>query len=405
MKTRKSSRESVHKLKLLLEFGKRIVAERNLDSLLTLLAKEAKVILNAERCTIFFLDKKKKLLWSRIAQGTHEIITFPLEKGIAGESVRRGKLLNVKNAYRDPRHNAQIAQEIGYKVRSILTAPMKNLHNEILGAFQVLNKKSGKPFDKEDEKILIILSSQAAVAIENTNLYHQVRQATQDTIFRLAAAAEYKDKDTASHLIRMSRYSSLIAEELGYSKKYCENIRLASPMHDIGKLGVPDAILMKPGKLTEEEWEEMKKHPLYGAEILMDSQNELIQMSERIALSHHEKYDGSGYPKGLKGEEIPMEGRIVALADVFDALTSKRIYKEKFSLDETVKIIRAGSGQHFDPKVIQAFEKVLPKIIKVMNDLMNKPKEFHRSHPKENSPHTEPLLKKYRFETPPALLA
>lgn len=365
--SRQSPTERIRKLELLLEFGKKIVAEKNLDSLLELLAKEVKTILNAERCTIFLLDKKRKILWSKIAQGAQGIITIPWHKGIAGETVQTGKLLNIKDAYRDPRFNPGIDKRTGYKTRSILTAPMKNLHDEIVGAFQVLNKRSLKPFDREDEKILTILSSQAAVAIENAQLYEQVQQAAQDTIFRLAATAEYKDKDTASHLRRMSTYSMLIAEALGYSKDYCKMIQLASPMHDIGKVGIPDAILTKPGKLDEQEWIEMKRHPLYGAEILKHSENELIYISERIAFTHHEKYDGSGYPKGLKGEEIPIEGRIVALADVFDALTSKRFYKEQIPLEETLKIIREGSGKHFDPKVVQAFEKVLPQIVEVMN--------------------------------------
>lgn len=379
-----ASKERVRKLELLLEFGKRIVAERSLDSLLVLLAKEVKTILEADRCSIFVLDKKKKILWSKVAHGTPDIISIPWNKGIAGETVKTGKMLNIKDAYRDSRFNPEVDRKTGYVTQSILTAPMKNLHGEVLGAFQVLNKKSRKEFDTEDEEILTILSSQAGVALENAQLYEQVRQTTEDTIFRLAAAAEYKDRDTASHLVRMSRYSVLIAEALGYSKEYCVNIHLASPMHDIGKLGVPDAVLMKPGKLDEKEWAEMKKHPFYGGEILKNSDNELIRMSQRIALSHHEKYDGSGYPQGLKGEEIPMEGRIVALADVFDALTSKRVYKEKFSLEETLKIIRDGAGKHFDPKVVQAFERVLPRITEIMNQYADKPEELRAASPKES---------------------
>ena len=245
---------------------------------------------------------------------------------------------------------------------------MKNLRDEVLGVFQVLNKKSGNPFGKEDAELLGILANQAAAAVENVQLYEQVRDAAHDTIFRLAAAAEYKDKDTGRHIMRMSRYSALIARAMGFPEKFCENILLASPMHDIGKLGVPDAILGKPATLDREEWEEMRKHTLYGAEILKGSENELIRMSEKIALCHHEKYDGSGYPQGLKGEDIPIEGRITALADVFDALTSKRVYKEKYALEETLKIIREGKGRHFDPRVVEAFEGALPGLVEVMRE-------------------------------------
>jgi len=357
----------VKKLRLLLEFSKRIVAEKTSDGLLALLAEEAKSLLAADRCTIFILDKNKKILWSKVAQGSPSMIAFPWDKGIAGEAARTGKTLNIKNARKDSRFNPQVDRDTGYRTKSILTTPMKNLREEVQGVFQVLNKTNGKSFNKEDEELLAILARQAGAAVENVQLYEQVLEAAQDTIFRLAAAAEYKDKDTGEHILRMSRYTALIAEEMGFPPRFCENLRIASSMHDIGKLGVPDAILGKPASLNETEWVEMRKHTLYGAEILKDSTNELIKMSHKIALSHHEKFDGSGYPSGLKGEAIPIEGRITALADVFDALTSKRAYKEKFSMKETLRIIRDGVGKHFDPKVGEAFERVLPKMVEILH--------------------------------------
>ena len=386
-KSASSSKEKIRKLELLLEFSKKNVLERNPDILLSILASEAKVLLDADRCSIFILDKKRKVLRSKIALGTR-CITIPWDKGLAGQAVRSGKMLNIKDAYKDPQFLSGIDRKTGYVTRSILTAPMKNLKEEVLGVFQVLNKKSHKPFDKEDEDLLSILTGQGAVAIENAQLYQQIRQATQDTIFRLAAAAEFKDSDTGAHLGRMSRYSALIAKGLGYPREFRENILLASPMHDVGKMGVPDAVLMKPGKLDEKEWAEMRKHTIYGGEILKGSDNELIQMSRRIALSHHEKFDGSGYPLGLKGGEIPIEARIIALADVFDALTSKRVYKEKMSAESALTIIHAGSGRHFDPRVIRAFEKVLPKILEVLKEFEGKERE-KEPEPGENDPQIE----------------
>jgi putative two-component system response regulator len=187
-----------------------------------------------------------------------------------------------------------------------------------------------------------------------------------EQIIRLAAAVEYKDHDTRAHLWRMSQYSAIIAREMGFDPEWVENLRLAAPMHDIGKIGVPDAILNKPGKLNDEEWVEMKKHPVYGADILKDSDNILMQMSATVALCHHEKWDGSGYPRGLKGEDIPIEARIATLADVFDALTSKRVYKPSFSLDETMGIIDRDAGKHFDPKVVEAFRRSLSSITEIM---------------------------------------
>ncbi|HOW28865.1 MAG TPA: GAF domain-containing protein [Elusimicrobiota bacterium] len=363
-------KEWQRRLSILLGYAKKISAETELDRLLQLLMDEAKRVLQADRCTVFLLDKKRNELWSRMASG-NEVIRVPAYKGIVGETVTSGRTIHIPDAYGDSRFNKEIDRITGYHTRNLLTAPMRNNRREIIGAFQVLNKKRGS-FTPQDEKILLIFADQAAVAIENTRLYEEVRHASQDTIIRLASAAEYKDKDTRNHLERMSRYCALIAEQMDMPKSFIEDILLASPMHDIGKLGVADAILKKPGKLEAVEWTEIKRHPIYGADILRNSDNDLIQMSERIARSHHEKWDGSGYPLGLKKEEIPLEGRIVALADVFDALTSKRCYKDALPIEETLKIIREGAGTHFDPDVVSAFYRALPKIMKVMDDFADK---------------------------------
>jgi HD-GYP domain-containing protein (c-di-GMP phosphodiesterase class II) len=367
----KKLREWRRRLSLLLEYTRKMSVKKELDPLLGLLVEEAKRVLKADRCTVFLLDKKKNELWSRIASGD-QVIRVPAGRGIVGEAVTQGKVINIADAYQDKRFNQDVDKATGYKTRNLLTAPMRNNKRDIIGAFQVLNKKSG-PFDDNDEQILLLFSEQAATALENAKLYDDIRFAAKDTIFRLAYAAEYKDHDTRNHLERMSRYSAILAEEVGLSSDSCQNILLASPMHDIGKLGVPDSILKKPDKLNDAEWDEMKKHPLYGASILRDSENELIQMSERIAKSHHEKWDGSGYPLGLKGEEIPIEGRIVAIADVFDALTSKRCYKPAFSMEHALNIIREGSAKHFDPKCVEAFFKSLPKMMKVMEEYSDMP--------------------------------
>jgi putative two-component system response regulator len=184
----------------------------------------------------------------------------------------------------------------------------------------------------------------------------------------------------------MSRYSAVLAEEMGMPPQWVQNIQLASPMHDIGKLGVPDDVLKKPGKLNDQEWDEMKRHPLYGAEILSGSDNELIQMSEKVARSHHEKWDGSGYPLGLRGEDIPLEGRIVALADVFDALTSRRVYKPAFSMEETLLIVRQGAGKHFDPKCVDALFRALPRLTQIMNEFADRPEHMGALPPKDAPP-------------------
>lgn len=192
--------------------------------------------------------------------------------------------------------------------------------------------------------------------------YDKIKAVSFETISRLSRAAEYMDDSTSTHLQRISQYAELIAREMGLDSDMVESIRWASPMHDVGKIGIPDRILMKPGKLTPEEWEIMKKHSEIGAKILEGSDQELIKLAEMIALTHHEKWDGSGYPKGLKGKEIPLAGRITAIADVFDALISRRPYKEAFNFDKSVAIIKESSGTHFDPEVAEAFMRVEPEI-------------------------------------------
>lgn len=185
--------------------------------------------------------------------------------------------------------------------------------------------------------------------------FEKIKLASLDTIYRLSTAAEYKDEDTGAHILRMSNYSAAVARKMGLNEKTVEAILYAAPMHDVGKIGTPDSILLKPGKLDPDEWETMKQHTTNGGRILEGSDAGFIKLGEVIALTHHEKWDGSGYPKGLKGSKIPLVGRIVAIGDVFDALTSKRPYKEPFSLEKSYGIIQEGKGTHFDPAVVDAF--------------------------------------------------
>jgi putative two-component system response regulator len=199
----------------------------------------------------------------------------------------------------------------------------------------------------------------------------QTYQAQLETTERLAIAAEYKDEDTANHIKRMSRYSHLLAIKLGLTPHDYEIVLNASPMHDVGKMGIRDAILLKPGKLDPDEWEIMKRHAAIGGKILGGSSSELLQAGEIIALSHHEKWDGSGYPNGLSGEDIPLHGRIVAIADVFDALTSKRPYKDAFSNEKSIEIMREGKGKHFDPAILDVFLDNFSEIEKIQSKCLD----------------------------------
>lgn len=186
-----------------------------------------------------------------------------------------------------------------------------------------------------------------------------------DTINRLSIAAEFRDDDTGFHISRISRYCILIAEKLGMSKSEIENIQHASPMHDVGKIGIPDSILLKKGKLTKEEFETMKTHTTIGARILGGSRSEILWLAQRIAATHHEKWDGSGYPKGLSKEDIPPVGMIVGLADTFDALTSLRPYKKPYPIDVVLEIIKKERGYHFSPEVADVFLENIDRFIEI----------------------------------------
>lgn len=194
---------------------------------------------------------------------------------------------------------------------------------------------------------------------------HELRSTRLQVIQRLGRAAEYRDNETGNHILRMSHISALLAKSIGWNEADCELMLHASPMHDIGKIGIPDHILLKPGKLSPEEWEIMKTHAVIGANILEGDDSDLMRCASEIALSHHEKWDGSGYPNGLAGEAIPLAGRIAALADVFDALTSERPYKKAWTVEAAVDFIKQYQGSHFDPDLVPVFLTQLPEILNI----------------------------------------
>jgi len=196
----------------------------------------------------------------------------------------------------------------------------------------------------------------------------QLAQSYNDAIYMLGEASEFKDADTGTHIWRMAAYSSALAAASGWKKDACQQLELAAPMHDIGKLGIPDAILHKPGKLDAQEWSVMQTHATVGYKILSKSAAPLLQMAATIAHCHHEQWDGSGYPRGLAGEDIPEMARIVAIADVFDALTTKRPYKEVWPLDRVMETLHSSAGSHFEPRLVEHFTRILPQILAIQQE-------------------------------------
>jgi len=358
------------KLNLLVDFGMKVSNEIKLDALLDVVAAQITKIMNAARCIIFLKDTEVRELWSKITQGKgieQTEIRVPLGgKSAAALAANSGEIVNITNAYEDPRFTMEIDMVTDFRTRDVVAVPLKNKNGRVLGVFQVSNKNDGTPFDHNDEGILMLLAAMAAGAIEIARLYEDIHVAQLETIYRLAVTAEYRDQqDTRSHLKNISIISYLLALALGLSQKDADLIKNASPLHDIGKVALADNILLKPSKLSGDEYEKMKTHTTYGGRILEGAHSKILQTAHKISLCHHERWDGTGYPNGLKGEAIPLEARIVSVADVFDALCMDRVYKTAWTPDDAFKFIEEESGRSFDPNVVDAFKVIFPTVRKI----------------------------------------
>lgn len=347
----------------LLKIGQTVAAETNIDTLLEVIAEETKSAIQADRCSVFLLDKVKHELWSKVALGMDkQEIRFPADKGLAGHVVRTGETINIKNAYVDERFNKEIDLKTGYKTTTILCMPIKNLNQEIIGAFQVLNKINGE-FSEQDEDLLVAIGSSAGIALENAQLfkkqeelYTEQKMLFDSFIDTLATSIDARDKITAGHSTRVKLYSGLISRQMELDEDYIEAIEKAAILHDIGKIGIKDSVLQKEGKLTDEEYQHIQEHVSITFNILKKiHMTEEFKMVNEIASSHHEKFDGSGYYRKLKGEDIPLGGRILAVSDVFDAITSKRHYRDKMPIINVINILLKDCNAHFDPNIVDAF--------------------------------------------------
>ena len=359
----KDAEQNTTLLLALSKIARTVNAEANLDKLLITIAEQTRLVLNADRCTVFLYDKNKNELWSKVALGMEsEEIRFSADKGFAGYVVKTGETIKIKDAYNDSRFNKEIDKHTGYKTYNLLCMPMRNIKFEIIGVFQVLNKKDGD-FTDADEDILLAIGTNAGIAIEN-NLLFSIQQKMleeQQKLFAgfidtLAASIDARDKITLGHSNRVKLYSELIAKKIGLNKDVTEIISKAAMLHDIGKIGIKDAVLQKKGALTKEEYEHIKEHVKITYDILCKTNmNSSFSEIAEIAASHHEKYDGTGYFRGLKGEEIPFGGRILAVSDVFDAITSVRHYRDRMPMSDALDIMIEGKNKHFDGKIIDAF--------------------------------------------------
>ncbi|XEC95150.1 DUF3369 domain-containing protein [Paenibacillus tarimensis] len=264
---------------------------------------------------------------------------------------------------------ADVLQEIEhafeYKTSSFNDTHFVVFFQSKFGSENVIYLRGNSRLSEWDRYLIEIYCSNVSVAFENMYLNAEMENTQKEIIYTLGEIVENRSNETGNHVKRVAEYSKLLALKAGLPEEEAELLRLASPMHDVGKVGIPDSVLNKPGKLTAEEYELMKKHTLLGYGMLNHSQKEIIQTAATIALQHHEKYDGSGYPNGLKGEEIHIYSRITTIADVFDAISSERVYKKAWPLEDCLSLLRSERGRHFDPKLVDLFLDHLDGILNI----------------------------------------
>ncbi len=342
---------SYEELAILYDLSSRLGTQSRLDEICRIIEEEVQKVLPVTNLAILLVDEAQGLISSQYARSDQGKVHPPFHlkqgEGITGQVLETRAPRLVCDVESDP-----LFRKVTYPVRSLLCAPMI-VQDKVIGTINASDRRSGEEFTSYDLKLLSAIASEAGIAIGNARLLTEMKNLFLSTVKSLVSAIDAKDDYTHRHSQRVARYSVAIAAEMGLSPNDQEEIQLAALLHDVGKIGTPEDILLKPGTLTKEEWLEMKKHPLHSVQIL-----EQIKPFEKIArwVRHeHERYDGLGYPDGIKGDEIPMPSRIIAVADAYDAMTSDRHYRKRMSKAMALERIRQSSGTQFDPQVVKAF--------------------------------------------------
>ena len=342
-----------------------ISSRREYNELLELLANMGRTLTNADRCSVWVLSDDKKTLETKVSHGV-DSIRIPVGRGIVGSAIEMGEKIIIDDVYRDPRFNTEVDKKTGYKTKSMLVVPMYDNNNNIIGAFQAINRRGKQEhFDKRDIQRLMLASTYAAETLVAVKLEEEITQTQQEVVFTMGAIGESRSKETGNHVKRVAEYSKILALAYGLPKEEAELLKQASPMHDIGKVAIPDAILNKPGRFDENEREIMNRHAELGYQMVNKSKRPLLKAAATIAYEHHEKWDGSGYPRGIKENEIHIYGRITALADVFDALGSDRVYKKAWDDERIFKLLHEERGKYFDPQLVDVFFENLDEILQI----------------------------------------
>lgn len=355
-------------LGILFSYVPKIAETLQLDALLVLIADLARKLVLAERCSLWLVSSDGKELWTKVAHDCDEI-RIPITEGLVGYSLLHDEPLLIEDAYKDSRFDRNVDKQSGYTTKSVLTVPFKNSTGEVMGVFQAINKKGNAFFSKEDLNFLQLTAVYSAKSLESAMLFQELARTQEEITLILGACAECRSLETGNHVKRVAEMSYKLAKYTGLSEDICQKIRLASSMHDLGKIGIPDDILHKNGKYTKEEYDVMKNHSRMGYEMLIHSKCELLSMAAEIALSHHERIDGKGYPRGLVGEEIPLTGRICAVVDVFDALINERCYKKPWNREQVVELYLEERGKQFQAELVDILLEHLDEFYAI-NDSM-----------------------------------
>nr|WP_275900941.1 HD domain-containing phosphohydrolase [Paenibacillus periandrae] len=359
-------------LLVIFDYAAKIANERRLDHLIMLMADMGREMIVSDRCTVWLIDKQNNELYSTVAHGVPQL-RLPRDAGLVGHSITTGQPIFIEDAYKntefkDVLESGAIAMDLktGYRTKALMVIPFRNNEGEIMGAYQAVNKLTAEEqFSKKDLEHLTLAASYAGKSLESALLSNEIEETQKEIIFTMGEIGESRSKETGNHVKRVAEYSYILAKQLGMSHEEAELLKIASPMHDIGKVAIPDSVLKKPGKLTDEEFDIMKAHTNIGYGLLKNSTRRILKTAAIVAHQHHEKWNGRGYPQGIQGEEIHIYGRITAIADVFDALGSERVYKQAWELDRILNLFKEERGQHFDPMVVDAFMAQLPEILKV----------------------------------------
>ena len=357
--TAENKQDSDRILDLLFSYMPRIASERKMDGLLVLMADLGRSLVQADRCSLWLIDSETNELWTKVAHGVDQL-RIPIGAGFVGYSVKSGENLLVEDAYKDPRFDRRSDERTHYRTTSVMTVPLREGSGKVMGVYQAINKKGESAvFSKQDLERLVLTAVYSAKTIESARLTEELQkskeelEATQEELIHiLGDISESRSHETGDHIRRVAEISYKLALYYGLPQAEANKIRLAAPMHDLGKVSIPDAVLNKPGRFTDEEFAKMKSHASEGEQILMQSKRELLRFAATLAGSHHERWDGKGYPRGLKGEEIPLAGRICAVADVLDALASPRCYKPAWPEEKVREEFVKQRGAQFQPELV-----------------------------------------------------